>query len=160
MSEASLQQAIEIVKAQAAVRSMTEEEIVRMIHGLSKSLSAFSSGSDSGPGETAQADIPADKGVKASSVVCLECGKKFRLLSTKHLASHGLTAAEYREKWGMKRGASLACKTLQKSRREKMKSMQLWTRRKPAPAPAETKPVKVRTKQAPAQAQVPDPSQD
>ncbi|MBQ4125927.1 MAG: MucR family transcriptional regulator, partial [Desulfovibrio sp.] len=80
-------------------------------------------------GATEPAVNPKDA-VRETSVVCLECGAKFKMLTKRHLAEHGLTPAEYKAKWGLKKGASLACKSLQRMRRQKMQDMQLWTRRK------------------------------
>lgn len=51
------------------------------------------------------------------------------VLSKRHLALHGLDAVSYREKWGLKKGAPLTCKELQRSRRAKMKDMKLWEKR-------------------------------
>jgi predicted transcriptional regulator len=127
MADIFLQEALEIVKAQASVRSMSEEEIVQMVRSLSQTLSGLTGDAPSVDSDAAAA--PKNKGIKNASVTCLECGKSFKLLTRKHLASHGLTAAEYREKWGIKRKTALTCKALQKTRREKMKEMQLWKKK-------------------------------
>jgi predicted transcriptional regulator len=132
MAELFLQEALDIVKAQASVRSMTEEEIIQMVRGLARTLTGLSVGAS--PDEEGAGDVPEDKGLKNSSVTCLECGKTFKLITKRHLASHGLTAAEYREKWGIKRKTALVCKSLQRMRRKKMKEMQLWAKRSKATA--------------------------
>ena len=133
MADIFLQEALEIVKAQASVRSMSEEEIVQMVRSLSQTLAGLSG--DALPPDADSAVVPKNKGIKNASVTCLECGKSFKLLTRKHLASHGLTAAEYREKWGIKRKTALTCKALQKTRRDKMKEMQLWKKKGKAAAP-------------------------
>lgn len=123
-----VKEALDIVKAQAGVRSMTEEEITTMVRSLASTL---------GEGDMRQ-EIEADspvlccdpkKAIKEKVVVCLECGKSFSILSKKHLASHNLTAAEYREKYGYKKGMALACKALVRARRKNMAEMKLWERR-------------------------------
>jgi predicted transcriptional regulator len=78
-----------------------------------------------------EADAAADarKSIKERSITCLECGKVFKILSTRHLAQHGLDSAEYRAKWGLKKGTALAAKALQRARRTKMNEMKLWERR-------------------------------
>ena len=58
-----------------------------------------------------------------------ECGKVFKLITSKHLAQHGLDADAYREKWGIKCGTPLVCKCLQRTRRKKMNNMKLWEKR-------------------------------
>jgi predicted transcriptional regulator len=127
MSELFLQEALDIVKAQASVRSMTEDEIVQMVRGLTKALGGL--GACGAKDEEDPEGAPKDKGIRNSSVTCLECGKTFKLITKRHLASHGLTAVEYREKWGIKRKTALVCKTLQRIRRKKMKEMHLWEKR-------------------------------
>ena len=123
-----LQEALEIVKAQAKVRTMSEEEIISMVHKLSEGIRSICLGAQ--PMEEVQPQIAAGKSIKEQSVVCLECGKSFKILTKKHLALHGLDADGYREKWGIKSHTPLVCKSLQRERRKKMKSMRLWERRK------------------------------
>ncbi len=72
----------------------------------------------------------ARKSIKERSVTCLECGKTFRILTRRHLASHNLDAEQYRAKWGLKKGTPLVSKDLQRERRKKMKDMKLWEKRR------------------------------
>ncbi|MBG3876405.1 hypothetical protein FVW20_05025 [Desulfovibrio oxamicus] len=76
------------------------------------------------------AKADAAKSIRETTVICLECGKVCKIITAKHLALHGLDADAYREKWGLKKGAPLACKALVRARRKKMKEMQLWERRR------------------------------
>lgn len=124
-----LKEALEIVKAQAKVRTMTEEEIISMVRKLSEGIRDVCQGTQ--PDEDVQA-LPVRKSIKEQSIVCLECGKAFKILTKKHLAAHGLDVDAYREKWGIKRQTPLVCKSLQRERRKKMKAMKLWERRKHA----------------------------
>ena len=125
-------QAVEIVKAQASTRAMTAEEITSMIRTISASITAMMSGAQEAPVAQEIDFEEAKKAVKEKSVVCMECGKSFKVLTKRHLATHGLTAAEYREKWGYKKGASLVAKSLARDRRKKMQDMKLWEKRKAA----------------------------
>ena len=125
--EEHLKEALEIVKAQASVRTMTEEEITSMVRKLSIGIQAISEG-----GETAQEEgLACDphKSIREKSIICCVCGKSFKILTKKHLASHDLTPAEYRDKFGYKKNSPLVCKSLQRERRKKMKEMKLWTKR-------------------------------
>ena len=130
-----LKDALEIVKAQAGVRNMTEDELSSMLQKLTKDIRGIS---ESLPVEAVNGGnteaistsvVDASKAIREKSIICAECGRSFKLLSKKHLASHGLTPEEYREKHGYKKGASLACKSLQRERRKKMREMKLWERR-------------------------------
>ncbi len=123
-----LKQALDIVKAQASVRNMTEEEITSMVKKLADDIKNISDGQFSSESE-APLNIDPKKALKEKSVSCLECGKSFKILTKRHLAAHGLTTAEYREKWGYKKNTPLVCKSLQRERRNKMKKMKLWEKR-------------------------------
>lgn len=120
--------AFEIVKAQASVRNMTAEEILSMTKNVAEGLQAVAEG-NTNPAVQEPACDP-KKAIREQSITCLECGKKFKVLTKKHLMNdHGLTPAEYKEKWGYKKGQALVCKSLAKARREKMANMKLWERR-------------------------------
>ncbi len=123
-------QAMAITSAQAGVRPMTAQEIVAYAREVAAGIRELQGGVAGAPvGATEPAVNPKDA-VRETSVVCLECGAKFKMLTKRHLEQHGLTPAEYKAKWGLKKGTSLACKSIQRMRRQKMQEMQLWTRRK------------------------------
>ena len=124
-----LKEALEIVKAQASVRTMTEEEITSMVQSLSKGIRNIA---EDTADVAANAEPPVDpkKAIREKSVICLECGKSFKVLTKKHLASHGLTPEEYKAKWGYKKGTSLVAKSLARERRKKRKDMKLWEKRR------------------------------
>lgn len=128
MMENYLKEALEIVKAQASVRTMTEDEITNMVRKLAVGIRAVSEGSFAGD-EAEESGMDPRKAIKEKSITCVECGKSFKLLTKKHLASHGFTPEEYRERCGYKKGTPLVCKSLQRERRKKMRSMRLWERR-------------------------------
>ncbi|WP_456324251.1 MucR family transcriptional regulator [Desulfonauticus submarinus] len=126
--EEYVKQALEIVKAQASVRTMTEEEITSMVQRVAEGIKKISEGTDT---EVEQKPaVEPKKAIREKSIICLECGKSFKVLTKKHLASHGLTPQEYKEKWGYKKNVSLVCKSLARERRKKMESMKLWEKRK------------------------------
>lgn len=126
--EEHLKSALEIVKAQASVRNMTDEEITSMVKRLANGIKEISEGVAAADSSQAPAMDP-KKAIKEKSVTCLECGKAFKVITKKHLASHGLTPEEYKEKYGFKKNTPLVCKSLQRDRRKKMKDMRLWEKK-------------------------------
>ncbi len=127
--EDNLKSAIEIVTAQAKTRTMTEDEIVSMIQSVAGGISLVMSGQEALGAQEVAATINPKDSVKERSVTCLECGKSFKVLTQKHFLTHGLTAEEYRAKYGFKKGAPLVAKKLQRERRKKMQDMRLWERK-------------------------------
>lgn len=123
-----LKSALEIVKAQASVRTMTDEEITSMVRRLAAGIRDISGEELEGEAEQA-VDMDPKKAVKEKSVTCLECGKSFKVITKKHLASHGLTPETYKAKHGYKKSMPLVCKSLQRDRRKKMKDMRLWEKK-------------------------------
>ena len=123
-----MKEAIEIAKAQAGVRSMTEADIAQFVANLAAKLKSVAEGCTC----TAEEPAPVADGkssIKETSVTCLECGKKFKILSKKHIESHGLTVSEYKAKYGLKKNVSLVAKGLVRERRKKMQEMKLWERK-------------------------------
>lgn len=123
-----LKQALEIVKAQASVRIMSEEEITSMVKNLSHHLRNLEE-LPMEQEEPAPVSVSPSKSIKEKTITCLECGKSFKIITKKHLMTHNLDADSYREKWGIKKTTPLVCKELQRERRKKMREMKLWEKR-------------------------------
>jgi len=128
-----VKEALDVVKAQAGVRNMTEDEITSMVQSVADRLRGVESHveSEQAHGQQEPAVDP-KKAIREKSVICLECGKSMKLLSKKHLATHGLTPQQYKEKWGFKKNQPLVAKSLSRQRRKKMQEIQLWKKRKSA----------------------------
>lgn len=124
-----MKQALEIAKAQAGVRPMTSEEFIAYVKDI-EGLLGVAVGEELAATDDNNTLSAADaaKSIKEKSITCLVCGKSFKMLGKKHLASHGLTADGYREQFGLKKGMPLVCKGLVRARRDKMRSMKLWER--------------------------------
>ena len=123
--EDHLTMAIEIVKAQAKVRNMKQDEIRAMVARLSATIRDMELAATTG----AATPLDAKRAIKERTITCLESGKPFKILTRKHLAKYGLTPDEYRAKWGYAKDLPLVCKALQRERRKKMRELRLWERR-------------------------------
>lgn len=124
-----LEHALQIVKAQAGVRQMTPEEMISMARRISQDLAGVGQENSAPQGGNGNSSTHPDAAIKERSVECLECGQKFKVLTKKHMAQHGLTPQEYRERWGYKKGTPLVAKGLARERRKKMTEMRLWEKR-------------------------------
>ncbi|OUO51601.1 transcriptional regulator [Desulfovibrio sp. An276] len=120
-----MQQALEIARAQAGVRPMTAAEVASYVSEVAHALEA----TIEGDGSTTAPVVDPKRSIGESYVTCLECGKKFKVMTIRHLKTHGLTAREYKAKWGLKKDVSLTAKGLVRMRRKKMQEMRLWERR-------------------------------
>ncbi len=121
-----LKKALGLVKAQASVRVMSEDEMLNMLKNLALGIKKLHQEDFDAPNAN---EIDPKTAVKERSITCLECGKSFRVITKKHLLKHELSPDEYREKYDYKRNMPLVCKSLQRSRRKKMQEMKIWERR-------------------------------
>ena len=89
----------EIVSAFVGNNSVPTEEIPSVIQSVHKALSTL--GNDA-PGTKQKPAVPIKKSVTRDYLICLEDGKKLKMLK-RHLANaHGMTPQEYRAKWGLR----------------------------------------------------------
>lgn len=122
--------AIAFADKQAALRPMSPVEYMQLVDDTERLFSE--SHSDRAPvpeSEPVRLIVDPKTAIKKTSVTCCICGQSFRLLTARHMATHGLTLSGYRALCGYAPDQSLTCTTLRKQRTERMKSMRLWERR-------------------------------
>ncbi|MFP5258209.1 MAG: MucR family transcriptional regulator [Acidobacteriota bacterium] len=127
--EDHLSLALEIVAAQAKVRTMTETEIGSLVASLSATICGLDQAAPLAADSPAGSAALAKKAIRERTITCLESGKSYKMLTRRHLAKFGLTPDAYRAKWGYAKDTPLVCKALQRERRKKMREMRLWERR-------------------------------
>ncbi len=75
--------------------------------------------------EVREPAVPINKSVKRNEIVCLECGQGHKMLKRHLTAAHGLTADEYRERWGLAQNYPLVAPNYAKQRSEFAKKIGL-----------------------------------
>ena len=120
MAKSLVQITAEIVQSQTSVKQMSTEEVKAALKDTFQALKSLQAAEvfnppESDSSESAQISDP-KKSIQRNKVVCLECGKEFRMLSGKHLASHGLDSKAYRKKYGFPARQPLCAKTLSDER--------------------------------------------
>jgi len=90
----------EIVAAHLSNNTVTMTEIPRLINEVYAALSNLVQ-AQSKPAERQEPAIPLKKSVTADYIVCLEDGKKLKMLKRHLRTAYGLTPEQYREKWGL-----------------------------------------------------------
>ena len=127
MSKKLVEMASEIVNTQASITSMTAAEIssaLRQVFSTLHELQRAESGEIQlpkiqGP-EPTKALTPQDS-IQDGKIICLECGAEMKQLSRAHLSSHGMSAKEYKKKYGFTMQTPLAAKSLTKARQKAAK---------------------------------------
>ncbi len=121
MSKAIVEICAALVAAQASRARQTPEQLAEGLETLYKTLTDLSQ-------QEKQMASPAEglepqASIQHNQVVCLECGKAFQLLSTRHLDLHGLKHRTYKEKYKIPLTQSLSARTLSARRRKLAKEL-------------------------------------
>ncbi|MDD3798420.1 MAG: MucR family transcriptional regulator [Novosphingobium sp.] len=114
----------DIVAAHVSNNSVAVEDVPSLIANV---FGALSSLGEPAPvvEEKPEPAVSIRSSVKPDYVVCLECGKKMKMLK-RHLATdHGLTTDEYRARWGLNADYPLVAPNYAKTRRELAKKIGL-----------------------------------
>ena len=138
----------DIVAAHVSNNSVAVGDLPDMITRVHRALSGLGA-----PAETPEPELKPAVSVRASVktdyIVCLEDGKKLKMLR-RHLMTHyGMTPDDYRAKWGLPKDYPMVAPAYAETRRALAKSIGLGTKGgvgklapKPAPKAAKTAPAK------------------
>ena len=121
MSRTLEQLTAEIIQSQISSKQMTTEEIKTAVSETFQTLKSLQdaengAGVDTGVESTSSQALDPKKSIQKNKVICLECRQEFKMLSGKHLASHGLDAKAYRAKYGIPARQPLCAKSLSEKR--------------------------------------------
>ena len=174
MAKSLTQMAADIVVAQASHVSMSADEMDAAIKKVFEALKEIKVIEETPAGEAVDDELARlratpMKSIQRTYVINLEDGSKYKQLTAKTLAKFGLTAREYRKKWGFSARQALSAKSLSAKRRKVAKALGLAdklaaarmarskaaAKKKAAPAkkkraPAKKKKAPTRKKKAPA----------
>jgi predicted transcriptional regulator len=132
-SKALLTLTAQIVSAYAAKATLTPAALNDVIGEVSRALGRI--GTDAAAAAAEPVDlvpaVPIKKSVSADFIVCLEDGKKLKMLKRHLNSTYGMTPAEYRAKWGLPRDYPMVAPNYAATRSQLAKKIGLG--RSPAP---------------------------
>lgn len=95
-----MQMAVDIVSAYVGNNSVSAAQVPEVINTVYASLLAIGE-TGNGPAETLKPAVPIRRSITPDYLVCLEDGKKLKMLKRHIRAVYGLSPEEYRMKWGL-----------------------------------------------------------
>ena len=119
----------DIVAAHVSNNSVAVNDLPNLIQNVHQALSAIS-GNTAAPQEKPQPKVSVRASIKPDYIVCLEDGKKQKMLKRHLMTNHGMTPAEYREKWGLGADYPMVAPNYAEQRRTLAKSIGLGTKRR------------------------------
>ena len=126
MSKSLTEMAADIVAAQAAHEYMSPEELEATLRKTFEALQGIKAREEEALEKAvSQPEIDPERSIRRNKVICLECGREFKQLTSRHLKEHGLTAREYRRKYGFSARQPLSAKMLSEKKRKTAKKLGL-----------------------------------
>jgi predicted transcriptional regulator len=92
-----------IVSAYAGKATMSPTELTDIIGSVSRALTQLSSSTIEPEIKELTPAVPVKKSVTADFIICLEDGKKLKMLKRHLMSTYGMTPADYRTKWSLPR---------------------------------------------------------
>jgi predicted transcriptional regulator len=127
----------EIVAAHVGNNAVASSEVAALIQSVFDMLSRLGSDEPAAPAERTPA-VPIRRSVSDDHIVCLEDGRKLKMLKRHLMTDHGLTPELYRAKWGLRPDYPMIAPNYSVQRQALAKQIGLG--RKPAPPPEPEKP--------------------
>ena len=124
----------DIVAAHVSNNSVAVNDLPVLIQNIHAALNGIS-GKASAPEPKPEPKVPIRSSVKPDYIVCLEDGKRLKMLK-RHLMTHyNLTPDQYRQKWGLAADYPMVAPNYAEQRRTLAKKIGLGTKRKRTAAP-------------------------
>ncbi len=100
MSETLITLTSDIVAAHVSNNSVAVDDVSTLISNVYSALSSLGAG---GTAEEARPDpaVSVRASVKKDHIVCLDCGKKMKMLKRHLSTEHDMTPEEYRQRWDL-----------------------------------------------------------
>ncbi len=119
----------DIVAAHVSNNSVAVNDLPLLIQNVHSALSGIS-GATSAPEEKPQPKVAIRSSIKPDYIVCLEDGKRLKMLK-RHLMTHyQMTPDQYRQKWGLNSDYPMVAPNYAEQRRALAKSIGLGTKRR------------------------------
>lgn len=117
-----------IVAAHVSNNAVPLTDLPGLIHQVHQALSGLGSGT--GPSTRPQPAVPVKKSVLADYIVCLEDGKKLKMLKRHLKTAYNLTPEQYRERWGLPADYPMVAPNYAKQRSQLARDLGLGTKSK------------------------------
>jgi predicted transcriptional regulator len=119
----------DIVAAHVSNNSVAVNDLPNLIQNVHSALSSISP-SSAAPEAKPEPKVSIRASIKPDYIVCLEDGKRLKMLK-RHLMTHyNLTPDQYRQKWGLSADYPMVAPNYAEQRRKLAKSIGLGTKRR------------------------------
>ena len=117
----------EIVAAHVSNNTVAANELPQLISPVYQSLAGVGKG-PAPAAERPEPAVPVTKSVHADYIVCLEDGKKLKMLKRHLKTAYNMTPEQYRERWGLAQDYPMVAPNYARQRSRLAKEIGLGTR--------------------------------
>lgn len=128
-NENVLGMAATIVSAYVSHNALPASQIPELIQTVYKSLADTGTAGADAPKEPLKPPVPIRRSITPDYVICLEDGKKLKMLKRHLRTNYGLSPEEYRAKWGLPSDYPMVAPNYAKQRSEFAKKIGLGRKR-------------------------------
>jgi len=96
-----MKMAVDIVSAYVSNNPLPSEQITEVIHATYKALDSLQNEAEVPVKEAQKPVVPIRKSVTPDYLICLEDGKKLKMLKRHLRTNYGMTPEDYKAKWGL-----------------------------------------------------------
>ena len=128
----------DIVAAHVSNNSVSVNDVPNLIQNVHQSLSSIAAGSSASEAKP-EPKVSIRASIKPDYIVCLEDGKKQKMLKRHLMTNHGMTPSEYRAKWGLPPDYPMVASNYAEKRRALAKAIGLGTKGGRRRGPAKSK---------------------
>ena len=97
----TLRMAVDIVSAYVGNNSVPANQVPEVLNSVYASLASIDSSANSGENGALKPAVPVRRSITPDYIVCLEDGRKLKMLKRHLRAAYGLSPEEYRAKWNL-----------------------------------------------------------
>ncbi len=139
-SDDFLRMTAQMVAAYLRKNSVPTAQITEVINSVYGSLKSIDGRANAPTAAELKPAVPIKKSVTPEYIVCLEDGRKLKMLKRHLRTEYGMTPEQYRQKWGLPADYPMVAPNYAKQRSDLAKSMGLGRQRRTEAEPAKAAP--------------------
>jgi len=118
----------EIVAAQVSNNRVEVSELPQLIQSVYQAISEVEAGFQDPMKKRLEPAVPVNKSIKPNYIICLEDGKKLKMLKRHLKTAYNMTPEQYKDRWGLGADYPMVAPEYAKQRSELAKSIGLGSR--------------------------------
>lgn len=122
----------DIVSAHLSNNQMAADEIPALIQKIYRTLANVNGEGSLSSSERPQPAVPIKRSVTPEYIICLEDGKKLKMLKRHLKTAYDMSPEEYRDRWGLPADYPMVAPSYARQRSKLAKDIGLGTRGRPA----------------------------